>query len=169
MSTLNIQPAIRNFVMRTNFNLLNSVAEHDCQTFFILHRTKYKPMHLEWEHFSDFFVLHSTKCKPMHLEWERFSLFSCWTKPNERPRARERDLARARRRDPAREKETPCERERERGFRRGLCVQYSAPFSYICVNIFCSRPPLKLKKKNSTERNVNPCILNWSVSQTDSR
>ena len=40
--------------MRTNIvNLLNRVAEHDCQTFFVLHRTTCKAMHFEWEHFSD--------------------------------------------------------------------------------------------------------------------
>ena len=30
-------------------------------------------MHSEWERFSDFFVLHRTKCKPIHFEWQCFS------------------------------------------------------------------------------------------------
>ena len=34
-------------------NLLNRVPGHDCLTFFMLHRTKCKPMHFEWESFSD--------------------------------------------------------------------------------------------------------------------
>ena len=45
-------------LMRTNvMNLLNRVPEQDCQTFFMLHRMKYKPMknqsHFEWGRFSD--------------------------------------------------------------------------------------------------------------------
>ena len=32
---------------------LNRVPEHDCPTFFVLHRTICKPMHSEWERFSD--------------------------------------------------------------------------------------------------------------------
>ena len=40
--------------MRTNvINLLNRVPGHNCRTFFVLHRTKCKPMHFEWERFSD--------------------------------------------------------------------------------------------------------------------
>ena len=33
-------------------NLLNRFPEHDCLTFFVLHRMKCKPMHFEWERFS---------------------------------------------------------------------------------------------------------------------
>ena len=40
--------------MSTNvINLLNRVPEHDSLTFFVLHRIKCKPMHFEWERFSD--------------------------------------------------------------------------------------------------------------------
>ena len=31
-------------------------------------RTKLKPMHSEWECFSDFSMLHRTKCKPMQIK-----------------------------------------------------------------------------------------------------
>jgi hypothetical protein len=36
-------------------NLLNRVPEHECQTLFVLHKTKCKPMHFEWKRFSDYF------------------------------------------------------------------------------------------------------------------
>ena len=66
-------PVSRDFMlMRTNVNLLNLVPEHDGPTFFVLQRMKCKPMHSEWEHFSDVFVLHRTKCKPMHFWMEAF-------------------------------------------------------------------------------------------------
>ena len=88
-----------------------------------------------------FLMLHRTKCKPMQFEWERFSdlfvlhrticqpIHFCWTKQN----------------------------ERERCFRRGVCRQYSAHFSYVCVNIsdFCSRPP-KLKQILWATQNTEP-------------
>ena len=39
--------------MRTTvFNLLNRVPEHDSLTFSVLHRTKCKPMHFDWERFA---------------------------------------------------------------------------------------------------------------------
>ena len=53
--------------------------------FFVLHRTKCKQVHPEWERFSDFFVLHRTKCKSMHFEWQ------CFSDDKERERARERE------------------------------------------------------------------------------
>ena len=41
-------------LMRTNvINLLNRAPEHDSLTFFVLHRMKCTPMHLEWERFFD--------------------------------------------------------------------------------------------------------------------
>ena len=46
--------------MRTNVNLLNRVPEHDSPTFFVLHRTKCKPMHSEWECSQTINVLHKT-------------------------------------------------------------------------------------------------------------
>jgi hypothetical protein len=61
-------PVTRDFVlMCTTVNLWNRVPEHDCSIFFVLQRTKCKPMHSAWERFSDVFVLHRTKCKPMHF------------------------------------------------------------------------------------------------------
>ena len=48
--------------MRTNvINLLNRVPNYDCPTFLVLHRTKLKPMHSEWERSSTIDVLHKTK------------------------------------------------------------------------------------------------------------
>ena len=38
----------------------NRVPEHDSPTFFVLHRTKCKPMHSEWECFQTINVLHKT-------------------------------------------------------------------------------------------------------------
>ena len=55
--------------MRTNVNLWNRVPEHYYLTFFMLHGTKCKPTHFEWELFSDLFVLHRTNA----FEWERFT------------------------------------------------------------------------------------------------
>ena len=46
--------------MRTNVNLLKRVPEHDIPTFFVLHRTKCKPMHSEWECSQTNTVLHKT-------------------------------------------------------------------------------------------------------------
>ena len=69
-------PVSHDFVlMLTNVNLSNCVPEHDCPTFFMLHRRKCKPMQFDWERFSDLFVLHRTICQPIHF---------CWTKQNER-------------------------------------------------------------------------------------
>ena len=38
----------------THHNILNRVPDHDCQIFFVLHRTKCKPMHFELECFSEY-------------------------------------------------------------------------------------------------------------------
>ena len=46
--------------MRTNVNLLKRVPEHNSPTFFVLHRTKCKPMHSEWECSQTINVLHKT-------------------------------------------------------------------------------------------------------------
>ena len=35
-------------------NLLNRDPEHDCLTYFVLHETKFKPKHLNWEIFFNF-------------------------------------------------------------------------------------------------------------------
>ena len=43
-----------------NVNLLKRVPEHDSPTFFLLHRTKCKPMHSEWECSKTINVLHKT-------------------------------------------------------------------------------------------------------------
>ena len=53
--TLLSSPVSRHIVlMRTNvIHILNRVPEHDSLTFFMLHRTKCKPMHFERERFSD--------------------------------------------------------------------------------------------------------------------
>jgi hypothetical protein len=48
--------------MRTNvINLSNRVSDYDCPTFLVLHRTKCKPMHSEWERSPTIDVLHKTK------------------------------------------------------------------------------------------------------------
>ena len=62
------QPGIA--LMRTNvINHLNRVPEHNCWLF-----PCYTEQNVnEWERFSAYLVLHRTKCKPMHFEWERFS------------------------------------------------------------------------------------------------
>ena len=56
-------PVSHDFVlMRTNvINLLNRVPDYDCPTFLVLHRTKCKPMHSEWERSPTIDVLHKTK------------------------------------------------------------------------------------------------------------
>ena len=49
-------------LMRTNvINLLNRVPDYDCPTFLVLHRTKCKPMHSEWERSPTIDVLHKRK------------------------------------------------------------------------------------------------------------
>ena len=73
-------------LLRTNVNLLKRVPEHDSPTFFVLHRTKCKPMHSEWECSQTINVLHKTvrereKERAGGTERERES---------ERERARER-------------------------------------------------------------------------------
>ena len=58
---IHTNPVLRDFMlMLTKMNLLNCVPQHDCPTFFVIHRTQFKPMHFEWEIFSDFFALHRT-------------------------------------------------------------------------------------------------------------
>ena len=47
-------------LLRTNVNLLKRVPEHDSPTFCVLHRTKCKPMHSEWECSQTINVLHKT-------------------------------------------------------------------------------------------------------------
>ena len=54
-------PVSRNCVLlRTNVNLLKRVPEHDSPTFCVLHKTKCKPMHSEWECSKTINVLHKT-------------------------------------------------------------------------------------------------------------
>ena len=59
-------PVSRHIVlMCTNvINLLNRVPEHDSLTFLCYTERNVN----EWERFSAFFMLHRTKCKPMHFE-----------------------------------------------------------------------------------------------------
>ena len=53
--SLTHQPGITRFHGHAHKRYLsmNRVPEHDCLTFFMLHRTKCKAMHFEWEPFSD--------------------------------------------------------------------------------------------------------------------
>ena len=58
---LQCNPVSRDCVlMRTNVNLLKRVPEYDSPTFCVLHRTKCKPMHSEWECSQTINVLHKT-------------------------------------------------------------------------------------------------------------
>ena len=131
--------------MRKNVYLLNRVPEHDCQTFFRtqnVNRTKGKPMHFEWEHFSDY------------LDYQTISAPQNETREKESEREGEREGER--------------ERGRERGFRRRVRRQYSAP-SIICQYFLFLLQTSSKTETNfscSTERYLNPCILNGSISQT---
>ena len=63
------QPGITRFrAHATNVNLLCPRAE--CLTFFVLHRTKCKPMHSEWERSQTINVLHKTKPRERKRERE---------------------------------------------------------------------------------------------------
>ena len=46
------------------------VPEHDCPTFFVLHRMKCKPMHFEWERFSDY-SFWPVACDDPKFQWGR--------------------------------------------------------------------------------------------------
>ena len=78
-------------------------------------------------------------------------LCSCWTIYETRERERERARA------------------RERGFRMGVRGQYTAPSSYVFQNFRFLRQTSSKTETSFlcyTERNVNECILNGSVSQS---
>ena len=55
-----------------DINLLNRVPEHDCLTFFVLHRTKCKLMHFEWESFSDVTVTLTITLTLFKMHWFAF-------------------------------------------------------------------------------------------------